>query len=197
MPVTRAYLRCLWHGGLCRVTPWYSLGWKHGEWTIWLRSTSSPWSRFGLPFPLQNTKMTWSNLMESEIFESTICWNCKYLENTANWKSQEAVRDSEYITWPREGDLDSVDLPGSSCAHTAPQYSWSPTLLHILWSSLKQRFQDPLPSASARQDNMPLYQLPKCTSHSWFQNHTLKAQPDILVSCTNVPDVEWSYPLSK
>lgn len=111
MPVTRAYLRCLWHGGRCRETPWYSLGLKHCEWTIWLRSTNSHWTTFGLLFPPQNTKMTWSNLLESEIFESTIFWNCKYLENTAYWKSQEAVRDSWYITWPREGDLDVVRPP--------------------------------------------------------------------------------------
>lgn len=166
MPVTWTYLRCLWHGGLCRVTPWYSLGWKHCERAIRLRGTSSHWYRFGLPFPPQNTKTTWSNLLESEIFESTIFfffWNCKYLENTACWKSQEAVRDIWYITWAREGDLDAAALPGSSCAHTAPQCSWSLTLLHLLWSGLKRRFQDPLPSASARQDNMPLYQLPKCT----------------------------------
>lgn len=171
-----AIIQCLWHGPTWGAYDMVGCAeWRLG--TPWAGSTVS--ELFGLEALVHTDTDSdyhflhkilrwlgatyWNRESLRAPFFFFFFWNCKYLENTACWKSQEAVRDSWYITWAREGDLDAAALPGSSCAHTAPQCSWSLTLLHLLWSGLKRRFQDPLPSASARQDNMPLYQLPKCT----------------------------------
>lgn len=109
MPMTWAYSRCLWHGGLCRVTTWYSLGWKHCEWTIRLRGTSSHWYRFGLPFPPQNT--TWSNLLDREslrvsFFGTTSIWRTQLAGSHRElWGIAGISHDQEKETWMRQTSL--------------------------------------------------------------------------------------------